>query len=94
VVKLAGKAAKFHLWLQARRQDLAAGGAKNQMEGQKNKSGASFSKNIVLDVCSNRGAKREIGGQRFQMGGRAPLPPRWRRPCLVEHMELSPWLFL
>jgi len=25
VVKLAGRAAKFHLWLQARRQDLAAG---------------------------------------------------------------------
>jgi len=28
---------------------------------------------IVLDVCSNRWAKRE-------MGGRAPLAPRWRRP--------------
>ena len=29
VVKLAGRAAKFHLWLQDRRQDLAAVGAKN-----------------------------------------------------------------
>jgi len=26
------------------------------------------------------GAKREMGGHRFQMGGRAPLAPRWRRP--------------
>jgi len=30
VVKLAGRAAKFHLWLQARRQDLAAGGPKTR----------------------------------------------------------------
>jgi len=44
VVKLAERAAKFHLWLQARRQDLAAGGAKNQMEGQKNRKGATFLK--------------------------------------------------
>jgi len=93
VVKLAGKAAKFHLWLQARRQDLAAGGAKNQMEGQKNKSGATFLK-YSIGCMQQPGAKREIRGQRFQMGGRAPLPPRWRRTCLVEHMELSPWLFL
>jgi len=55
-VKLAGKAAKFHLWLQARRQDLAAGGAKNQMEGQKNKSGASFLKYSI-------GCMQQPGGQ-------------------------------
>jgi len=29
----------------------------------------------VLDVCSNQGAKREMWGHIFQMGGRAPLPP-------------------
>jgi len=39
---------------QARRQDLAAGG---------------HIKKKVLNVCSNRWAKREMGG------GRAPLPP-------------------
>ena len=73
VVKLAGRTAKFHLWLQARRQDLAAGGGQKPDGGAKNRRGATFL-NTVLDVCSNRGAKREIGGQRFQMGGRAPLP--------------------
>jgi len=60
---------------QARRQDLGAGGGKNQ------KGGPHF-KNTVLDVCSNRGAKREMGGHRFQMGGPGiTAPPRWRRPA-------------
>jgi len=49
------------LYCQARGQDLAAGGAKNQ------KGGPHF-KNTVLDVCNNRGAKREMGGHRFHMG--------------------------
>jgi len=52
---------------QARRQDLAAGG------GQKLEGGPHF-KNTVLDVCSNQGAKREMGGTDFKWGGRAPLP--------------------
>jgi len=42
--------------------------------GQKPEGGPHF-KNTVLDVGSNRWAKSEIGGHRFQMGGRAPLPP-------------------
>jgi len=37
------------------------GGAKNQKRGP-------HFKNTVLDVCSNQGAKCEIGGHRFQMG--------------------------
>jgi len=32
-------------------------------------------KNTVLDVCSNRGAKREMGGTDFKWGDRAPLAP-------------------
>jgi len=40
--------------VQARRQDLAAGG------GQK--PGGSHFKNTVMDVCSNRWAKHEMGG--------------------------------
>jgi len=28
-----------------------------------------------LDACSNRGAKREMGGTAFKWGGRAPLAP-------------------
>jgi len=68
-VKLAGRAAKFHLWLQARRQDLAAGGQKPD-GGAKNRRGATFLKySIGCTVCTNRGAKREMGVHRFQMGG-------------------------
>jgi len=54
--------------IQARRQDGAARGAKNQK-------GGSHFKNTVLDVCSNRCAKREMGGTHFKWGGRAPLAP-------------------
>jgi len=49
---------------QARRQDFAAGGAKNH------KGGAHF-KNTILDVCSSRGAKHEMGGHKIQMRGGA-----------------------
>jgi len=28
-----------------------------------------------MHVCSNQGAKREMGGTDFIWGGRAPLPP-------------------
>ena len=93
VVKLAGRAAKFHLWLQARRQDLAAGRAKNRWRGKKTEGEATFLK-YSIGCMQQPGDKREMGEHRFQMGGRAPLAPSWRRPCLVEHMELSPWLFL
>jgi len=54
-------------------------GVKNQKKGQKTETGPHF-KNTVLNVCINQRAKREMGGHRFQMGGRAPLAPRWRRP--------------
>jgi len=43
---------------QARRQDVVAGGAKHQK-------GCAHFLNTVLDVCSNRWAKREMGGHRF-----------------------------
>jgi len=59
--------------MQALRQDLAAGGGpKTKRRGQKQEPGPHL-QNTVLDVCSNKGAKREMGGHRFQMGGRAPL---------------------
>jgi len=44
------------------------GGVKNQ------KGGPHFS-NAVLDVCSNRWAKREMGGTDFKWGDRSPLSP-------------------
>jgi len=46
-----------HHWchVQARRQDLAAGGAKNQKRGP-------HLKNTIQDACSNQGAKREMRG--------------------------------
>ena len=50
--------------------------------GAKNQKGAPHFKGTVLDVCSNQGTKREMGGaQILNGGGRAPLAPRWRRPC-------------
>jgi len=62
------------MYLQARRQDLAA-------RGPKTRRGPHF-QNTVLDICSNQLAKSEMGGHRFQMGGPVTLPPRWRRPCV------------
>jgi len=43
--------------------------------GAKNQKGGPHFLNTVLDVCSNRGTKREMGGNRFQMGCQAPLAP-------------------
>jgi len=56
--------------LQARRQDVAAGEAKNQKEGPKTKRGASFLK-YCIGCMEQPGSKREMGGHRFQMGGGA-----------------------
>jgi len=58
---------------QAHRQDLAAGGPKTRR-------GGAHLKNTVLDVCSNRGAKREMGGTDFKWGAGHYWPLRWRRP--------------
>ena len=41
--------------------------------GQKTEGGGANFWNTVLDVCSNRGAKREMGGHRFKIRSRAPL---------------------
>jgi len=53
---------------QGRRQDLVAGGRQNQKEGPKTRRGSHFWY-IVSDICSNQGAKREMGGHRLQMDG-------------------------
>jgi len=67
--------------IQACRQDIAAGGDKNQKEGPKTRRGGAHFNNTVLDVCSNQGAKREMEGYIFQMGGPdTTAPPRWPRP--------------
>jgi len=67
--------------LQARRQDFPAGGPKIT-------SGPHFLK-TMLDVCSNRGAKHEMGGTYFKWRGRALLAPRWRRPWLFVTLTLA-----
>jgi len=41
----------------------------------KNQKGGPHFKNTVLDVCSNQGTKREMGGHRFQMGGPGTTDP-------------------
>jgi len=50
-------------------------GGQKPKGGAKNKKGGEHLQNTVLDACSNKGTKREMGGHRFQMGGRAPLAP-------------------
>ena len=37
---------------------------------------------IILDVCSNRGAKHEMGIKYYKWGA-GTTAPRWRRPCGV-----------
>jgi len=54
----------FWVFIQTRRQDLAA-------EGTKNHKGETFW-NAILDVCSNRGANYEMGTHILN-GGKAPL---------------------
>jgi len=59
------------------RQDLAAGGPKTRRRGQKPEEGPHF-KNTVVDVCSNQGAKREMGGAPISNGGVGHhWPPQW-----------------
>ena len=60
---------------QARRQDLAAGGAKNQQEGPKAKRGATFLK------CSI-GCMQQPVGQTWNGGAGHHWLPRWRRPWM------------
>jgi len=52
--------------------------------GAKNQKGRPHFKNTVLDVCSNRGAKREMGATDFKWGTGHHWPPRWRRPCCMD----------
>jgi len=71
---------------QARRQDLAAGGPKTRRRGQKleggakNQKGGHIFKIHYWMYVATRGPNVKWGGTDFKLGGRAPLPPRWRRP--------------
>ena len=69
---------------QARRQDFAAGGAKNHK-------GVHFL-NIILDVCSNRGAKHEMGAQILNGGPGTTGLPAGDGPtlCTVKNSVLQP----
>jgi len=64
---------------QARRQDLAAGGAKNQ-EGQKNRRGGTF-KILYWMYAATRGPNVKWGAQISNRGAGNHWPSRWRRPC-------------
>jgi len=62
-------------WHQAHRQDVAAGGPKTRRRGQKPEGGPHFW-NTVLDVCSNRWVKPEMGVTHLKWGwGAPPAPP-------------------
>jgi len=77
---------------QARRQDLATGGSKNQKKGPKTRRGAIFLK-YCIGCMQQPGAKREMGGHRIQMRGRGRhhWAPRWRRLCLYNFQSSYEW---
>jgi len=57
-----------------------------QQEGQKTKGGTFL--NAILDVCSNRKAKHEMGGTYFKWGAGHHCPPAGDDPdALVGHMR-------
>jgi len=68
---------------QARRQDLAAGGAKNHGRGP-------HFLNTILDVCTNRGAKHEWGTG-FKWGAGCHWPPTGggpgMKPCVYTYVQ-------
>ena len=76
---------------QTRSQDVAAGwpntrrGGQNQKGGPKPEGGAHL-KNSVLNICSNQGAKSEMGGADFKWRGRAPLAPPLARALLWHNL--------
>ena len=53
----------------------SAGGGGKKTEGAKNQKGVPYFWNTVLDICSNQGAKCEMGDTYFKWGGRALLAP-------------------
>jgi len=60
--------------IQARRQDLAAGGAKNQK-------GDHIFKIQYWMYVATAGPNVKWGGTDFKWGAGHHWPPRWRRPC-------------
>ena len=69
---------------QARRHDLAAGGAKNKWRGQKPGGGHIF-KILYWMYGATRGANVKWGGTDFKWGGRAPLAPPLATDDIIEH---------
>ena len=60
---------------QARRQDLAAGGTKNQKEGPKPRKVGHIFKILYWMYAATREPTVKWGGKNFKWGGRAPLAP-------------------
>jgi len=56
--------------------------------GAKNQKGVPHFKSTVLDVWSNQGAKREMGGTDFKWGGQAPLAPPLAKALSAARMVL------
>jgi len=66
---------------QAHRQDFAAGGQKSQR--------GPHIWNTILDVCSNRGVKDEMGSTGLKRGGWAPLAPAGDGPGSGWHSTVA-----
>jgi len=68
---------------QARRQDVAAGGVKNQKEGPKTRRGATFLKYSIGCMQQPVGQTWNGWGTDFKWGGPDTTALHWRRPCLT-----------
>jgi len=67
---------------QARRQDLAAGGAKNKMEGPKTRRGRYIFQIQYWMYAATGRPNVKWEGTDFKWGAGHHWPPRWRRPCV------------
>jgi len=67
--------------MQARRQDLAAEGAKNQKEWPKTRRGGHIFKIQYWMYAATEGPNVKWGAPISNGGAGHHWPPRWRRPC-------------
>jgi len=81
-------ACSFFVWHTGPSPRFSSRGGQKPKRGAKSKKGGPIFLNAALDVCSNRWAKREMGGNRFQKGGQGTTgPPAGDGPGGIESRE-------
>ena len=78
--------------MQARRQDLAAGGAKNQKEGPKTSRGGTFFK-YCIGCMQQPGVQTWNGGAQTSNGGPGTTAPAGDGPSSIQHSYLEALLW-